>query len=206
MGETNPISQSNTIIFIETTWAKSGWWVSHYTHDRGGRYTELQWPLTVETINDPISFQPLSPFNLLTMKSKVVSLPPGKFLKPDVYSKRHWRHTQHIANEFWSRWRKEYLQSLQERQKWTSKRGNFRVDDIVLLKQSDVPWNQWSLGRVIDINNDQKGLVRSVTLKIDERTGNENSKCKLEWPIDKTVLLLESDNVNWVQFPTEKPS
>ena len=45
----------------------------------------------------------------------------------------------------------EYLQSLEERQKWTSRRRNFRVDDIVLLKQSDVPQNQWSVGRVIDI-------------------------------------------------------
>ena len=57
-------------------------------------------PLTVATINDPTSFQPLSPINLLTMKSKFVSLPPGKFLKPDFYSKRFWRRIQHIANEF----------------------------------------------------------------------------------------------------------
>ena len=136
-------------------------------------------PLTVETINDPTSFQPLSTINLLTMKSKVVSPPPGKFLKPDVYSKRRWRQIQHIAYEFWSRWRKEYLQSLQERQKWTSRRRNFRVDDI-MSKQSYVPENQWSMGIIIDVNNDQKGLVRSVTLKIGERAGNESSKCKLE--------------------------
>ena len=91
-------------------------------------------PFTVETIN-PTRFQPLSPINLLTMKSKDVSPPPGKFLKPDLYSKRRCRRIQHIANQFWSRWEKEYLQSLQERQKWTNKRRNFRVDDIVLLKK-----------------------------------------------------------------------
>ena len=34
-------------------------------------------PITVETINDPTSFQPLSHIYLLTMKSKVVSPPPG---------------------------------------------------------------------------------------------------------------------------------
>ena len=55
-------------------------------------------PLTVETINDPTSFQPLSPINLLTMKSKVVS-PPGKFLKPDVYSKKRWRCIQHPSRK-----------------------------------------------------------------------------------------------------------
>ena len=70
------------------------------------------------------------------------------------------------------------------------------VDDIVLLKQSDVPQNQWSMGRATEVHNDQKGLVRSVTLKIGEHAGNKNTKHKLERPIDKIVLLLGSDNVN----------
>ena len=52
------------------------------------------------------------------------------------------------------------------------------------------------MGKVIDVNNNQKGLLRNVTLKIVERAGDENSKRKLERPIDKTVLLLESGNVN----------
>ena len=51
------------------------------------------------------------------------------------------------------------------------------------------------MGRITDVNNDQKGLVWSVMLKIGEHARNENSKCKLEQPFDKTVLLLESDNV-----------
>ena len=40
-------------------------------------------PVTVKINNDLTSFQQLS-INLLTMKSKVVSPPPGKFLKPDI--------------------------------------------------------------------------------------------------------------------------
>ena len=75
-------------------------------------------PLTVEALNDLTSLQPLSPANILIMKSKVVSPPPGEFSKPDIYSRKRWRRIQHIANEFWSLWKKEYLQSLQERQKW----------------------------------------------------------------------------------------
>ena len=63
-------------------------------------------PLTVEETNDPTRFEPLSPTKLLTMKSKVVPPLPGKFLKPDVYSKKQWRRLQHIADKFWSRWRK----------------------------------------------------------------------------------------------------
>ena len=39
--------------------------------------------LIVETISDLTSELPLSPANILTMKSKVVMPPPGKFSKPD---------------------------------------------------------------------------------------------------------------------------
>ena len=66
---------------------------------------------------------------------------------------------------------------------------------IFFCQNNDVPQNQWSMGRITDVNNDQKGLVWSVMLKIGEHARNENSKCKLEQPIDKIVLLLESDNV-----------
>ena len=81
-------------------------------------------PLTIEVLNDPTSLQPLSPVNILTMKSKVVSPPPGEFSKSDIYSRKRWQCIQHIANEFWCRWKKEYLQSLQECQKWEGKRRN----------------------------------------------------------------------------------
>ena len=75
-------------------------------------------PLTVDGLRDPDSLSPLTPNHLLTMKSKIVLPPPGKFQDTDKYSKRRWRCVQHLANQFWCRWRKEFLQSLQLRQKW----------------------------------------------------------------------------------------
>ena len=77
-------------------------------------------PLVVETINDVNSDVTLSPANLLTIKSKVIMLPPGEFSRPDIYCRKQWRRVQHLSNEFWSRWRKEFLLSLQKRQKWSS--------------------------------------------------------------------------------------
>ena len=56
--------------------------------------------LTVETISDSKSEIPLSPNNLLTMKTSVVMLPPGEFSKADTYSKRRWGRVQHIPGEF----------------------------------------------------------------------------------------------------------
>ena len=115
-------------------------------------------PLTVETISDSKSEIPLSPSNLLTMKTSVVMPPPGEFSKPDACSKRRWRRVQHIAGEFWSRWRKKFLQSLQVRQIWKKRTRNFAVDDIVLLKD-DCHRNQWPMARIVGIDADAKNDV-----------------------------------------------
>ena len=40
-------------------------------------------PLTTDVLSDVTSLAPLSPVNLLTMKSKVVMPPPGHFISPD---------------------------------------------------------------------------------------------------------------------------
>ena len=87
----------------------------------------------METISDPTSELPLSPANILTMKSKLVLPPPGEFSKPDLYRRKRWRRIQHVINEFWSRWRKEFLQLLQERKESQYKKQNFQSGDIVLL-------------------------------------------------------------------------
>ena len=101
---------------------------------------------------------------------------------------------QDITNEFWCRWRKEFVHDLQERQKWATKRQNFRINDIVLLKE-DAPRNQWPLCKIIKINPDDQGIVRSVTLLlgIDD---NNNCERTLECPISKLVLILQANNID----------
>ena len=87
-------------------------------------------PLTVTNLNDPGSLEPLTPSHLLTLKSKVVLPPPGMFQSPDLYSRKRWRRIQHLSNEFWCRWRKEFLLSLQQRTKWNRPRRNLSIGDI----------------------------------------------------------------------------
>ena len=47
--------------------------------------------LTVKTISEPQNLPPLSPSNLLIMKSRVIIPLPGSFVRPDLYNKRQWR-------------------------------------------------------------------------------------------------------------------
>ena len=142
-------------------------------------------PLTIETLNDPLSEPPLSPSMLLTGKTKLVLPPLGEFKGEDMYCKKKWRRTQHLVQEFWQRWSKEYLQQLQSRSKWTQPKRNFTTGDVVLLREVQYPRNKWPLAKVVCAHPDDQGQVRSVTVL----TPNGSM---LERPINKLVLLLES--------------
>ena len=80
---------------------------------------------------------------------------------------------QHISSAFRSRWRKEYLQSLQERQKWNTRRRNYVIGDTVLLKTMDVLRNKWPMTKVTATKSDQNGLVRSFYRKAGDRPERE---------------------------------
>ncbi|KAK3726566.1 hypothetical protein QZH41_001952, partial [Actinostola sp. cb2023] len=117
-------------------------------------------PLSVENLNSPNGPEPLTPNHLLTSKTQVVLPPPSEFQRADLYSRRRWRRVQHLINEFWSRWKKEFILSLQQRQKWIRPRRNLQVNDIVLIKDGNAPRNQWPMARVEDTTLDSDGLVR----------------------------------------------
>ena len=90
-------------------------------------------PLTTDNTTSPVSLEAFTPNHLLTTKTKVIlpppppPPPPGAFQEADQYSRKQWRRIQHLTNEFWTRWRKEFLHALQERQKWVRPRGNLQM-------------------------------------------------------------------------------
>ena len=141
-------------------------------------------PLTYNTLSDD-TIEPLSPNNLLTMKTKVVLPPPGVFQREDVYCRKRWRAVQHLANEFWSRWRKEFLLGLQERQKWDVARPNLEIGDVVLLVDDDLKRNKWPMGRIVGVFPGDDGLVRKVDVK------TAASATPLTRSVLKVVLLLK---------------
>ena len=155
-------------------------------------------PLTTDNINDPTSLEPLTPNHLLTMKSKMILPPPGEFERTDLYSRKRWRRVQHLVNIFWSRWRNEYLSSLQARQKWLHSKRDIQIRDIVLLKDDNQPRNSWSLCRVEETHPSADNRVRKVKLRIgdatlDKRGKRSQSATFLDRPVQKIVLLLENE-------------
>lgn len=134
------------------------------------------------------------------MKSKLILPPPGQFQRSDLYCRKRWRRIQYLANEFWSRWRKEYLQNLQVRNIWQGEKRNAQEGDIVLITDENAPRGQWRLGKVVEANPDKDGLVRKVKLLVDTSSldgkgKRTESQTYLERPIHKLVLIYESDLV-----------
>lgn len=155
-------------------------------------------PLTVDGINDPKALEPLTPNHLIMMKSRVALPPPGSFVKEDLYATKRWRRVQYLIEQFWSRWKKEYLLNISTRQKWHVPRRNLKVNDIVIVRDDNLPRNQWLLARVVEVIPGSDGLVRRVKIQTGERRaikgqGYSSKPSVIERPIQKLVLLLESD-------------
>jgi len=120
-------------------------------------------PLTVVS-DDPKDLEPLTPNHLLHLRGRS-AVPPGVFVKQDVYCRRRWRQVQYLADVFWRRWIKEYLPTLQQRSKWLQKERNTQVGDVVLVVDDSLPRNNWLLGRVVKTLPGADGLVRTVEVK-----------------------------------------
>ena len=86
-------------------------------------------------------------------------------MRPEIYSRRRWQRVQHIASEFWTRWRKEFLQTLQVRKEWNNQKRNYKDCDVVLLREDSIR-NKWPLARIVETEPDLTGVVRSVKLKL----------------------------------------
>lgn len=154
-------------------------------------------PLSVENLTDPTCVTPLTPNHLLTGRTAVILPPPGDFQRADLYCRKRWRRVQHLANSFWSRWKKEYVQQLQHRQKWSNPQRNLRKGDIVMVTDDNLPRGQWRLGRVVEAQPDQDGRVRRVQViqgdpMLNKKGQRVNPESKLERPVHKLVLILEA--------------
>lgn len=51
---------------------------------------------------------------------------------------------------------------MQQRTKWKQNFANIKLDTIVLIKEDNVPPNNWRLGRVVALHPSQDGIVPVV--------------------------------------------
>ena len=148
-------------------------------------------PLTVETLSDIGSEALLSPINLLTMISDVVfttswRLQENRFLQLSILEKN-----LAITGEFWYWWQKEFLPAHQSRAKWQKIMINFKIGDIILLKNNSIE-NHLPTANVIDVYKSNDGYMQIVKLCVGDNKFNENGLKYLVHLIHKIQLLFDS--------------
>ncbi|KAK3752086.1 hypothetical protein QZH41_016992 [Actinostola sp. cb2023] len=133
--------------------------------------------------DDPLS---LSPSMLLTMKTRPLGPAPGHFIPTDLYARRRWRRVQYLADQFWIRWKREYLQNLQTRQKWTDEKRDLKEGDVVLVKEESEHRNMWPMGRVTEATKSEDGKVRKALITVYK----DGKRKVMIRPIKELILLI----------------
>ncbi|GFU57372.1 integrase catalytic domain-containing protein [Trichonephila clavipes] len=64
--------------------------------------------------------------------------------EPDFCNKRislcdRWKQLQQMTQSFWKRWSLDYLTQLQQRRKWQKQQHDLKVNDLVLIKEDNLP-------------------------------------------------------------------
>jgi hypothetical protein len=121
-------------------------------------------PLTRHS-DDPNDLEPLTPNKLLLLRPNPC-YQPVEFCETTLYNKK-WKQAQYLASIFWKRWIKEYLPTLQERQKWLRPRRNVVPGDLVLVVQENVQRGQWPKAIVEEVFLDEYGHVRHVIIRTE---------------------------------------
>ncbi|GFX50247.1 uncharacterized protein TNCV_2782691 [Trichonephila clavipes] len=77
----------------------------------------------------------------------------------------NWQKITKIIQLIWKRWSVDYLNSLQQRNKWHFEKKNAKIGDMVILKEDNLPSCQWSLDRINNIYPGKDSKVRVVEVK-----------------------------------------
>ncbi|XP_046684430.1 uncharacterized protein LOC124370182 [Homalodisca vitripennis] len=118
---------------------------------------------------DPNDLSPLTPGHFLTGDA-LTALPEPNICYIQLNRLSHWQRTQQIAQHFWTRWSKEYLSLLQQRPKWRSEAANIRLNQLVLLKEDNLPPLKWVTGRVVAVHPGADNRIRVATVKTSSGT------------------------------------
>lgn len=114
--------------------------------------------------DDPNDFQALTPSHFLIGRSGQ-AIPEPSYDQEKIGRLSRWQHVQYMRDHFWKRWSADYLHTLQTRQKWKDGVLDIKVGALVLLREENVPPQQWKLGRITATHPGEDKVVRVVTVR-----------------------------------------
>ncbi|KAL0850306.1 hypothetical protein ABMA28_012142 [Loxostege sticticalis] len=118
-----------------------------------------------QSSSDPGDEAPLTPGHFLVGQSIV--LPPDHNFEQlaNISTLRRWQLTQRMVQSFWRRWSAEYLTNFFQRYKWSIRTTEFKVGDVVLIKEDNLPPAKWLYGRIVELHPGKDNVTRVVSVR-----------------------------------------
>lgn len=124
---------------------------------------------------------PVTP-NYLLMGRPNASLPQVIYPESEILSRKRWRHSQVLADQFWTTFIKNYLPTLQPRQKWMSDCSNLTPGTVVMVIDHQLPRALWPVGKVITTYPGSDGRVCSTKIEVKNKLYHRPLSCLITLP------------------------
>ena len=125
-------------------------------------------PITFQS-DDPREPKPISPSDLLIGR-RLTTLPPAppnaeprNFNRQDATNRM--RYLERLADDFWARWRSEYLRERSLHYERRRRTQPIRIGEVVLIQADNLKRQEWKLGVIAELYPSADGIVRSVRLR-----------------------------------------
>lgn len=120
--------------------------------------------------SDPNDTLPLTPAHFL-IGEPLTTIPDNNWLDTPISHLSRFQKCQHIIQQFWDKWAKEYISHLQLRTKWKENCHTLLKPGVLVLSREDgLPPLKWRIGRVLQIHPGADNIVRAVTIKTSTGT------------------------------------
>ncbi|XP_075162921.1 uncharacterized protein LOC142235555 [Haematobia irritans] len=113
---------------------------------------------------NPDDLEVITPAHFLVGSSLVSVIEPD-ITTLNINHLNRWQRVCYMQQHFWRKWSTEYLTSLQQRTKWQRASPNLQPNDMVLLKDENLPPLKWSMGRVVEVIAGEDDVVRVAVIR-----------------------------------------
>ena len=123
-------------------------------------------PLSAISESDEVL--PVTPSELVTGR-KLEPLPvqiPKSVLDSEPKYIGKWKTRRTIQNNFWKKWRHNYLLNLSVTRKWKQGQPILKEKDVVLLMDKNLSRGHWKLGRIEEVIRGRDSVVRQAIVQV----------------------------------------
>jgi hypothetical protein len=141
--------------------------------------------------NEPNDLRVLTPAHFLTGRS-LVARPERNLLEANPNRLVKWELIQQMQQKFWRAWHEDYLHHLQQRPVGFREQITYKVGDMVLLKDNNLPPMKWKMGRITKLFPGRKNIVRNFEIRTADGLVERNIRYLCLLPLEESPSVGES--------------